>query len=183
MTDLPSETSKSCTKCGQIKSLSAFVKDPAKPGGRRARCKACHAEGVRRRKAANRDVENQRNREWHHANKGRWSPTQRRARWLRARYGLTLERHGDLEQLQGGCCAICREPFDKTPRVDHDHATGMVRGLLCHSCNVALGHFRDSPAIVAQSLRYLNQHGKPLLADDLDVLYGALSTRLSQPQE
>lgn len=60
---------------------------------------------------------------------------------------------------QGGVCAICRQPEGREGRslsVDHDHDSGVVRGLLCDSCNVGLGRFRDDPELVRSALEYLS---------------------------
>jgi len=54
------------------------------------------------------------------------------------KYGLTLDAFHRLHAAQDGRCAICREP--KPLHIDHDHASGHVRGLLCRRCNVALGY-------------------------------------------
>ena len=51
------------------------------------------------------------------------------------RYGLTQPQWQALYAEQGGHCALCEAP---PMAVDHDHATGRVRGLLCHRCNLAL---------------------------------------------
>lgn len=65
-------------------------------------------------------------------------------------------------RAQGGTCAICYEALkDACPTaaepaaVDHDHETGRVRGILCHRCNHALGHLRDSPEIARRAGLYL----------------------------
>jgi Recombination endonuclease VII len=62
-------------------------------------------------------------------------------------------------------CAICNQEERKVTRgkvvmlaVDHDHATGKVRGLLCHTCNVALGLLQDSPGLLANALSYVRHH-------------------------
>jgi hypothetical protein len=70
-------------------------------------------------------------------------------------HGLTKDEYDALVTKQENACAICRNPFFVTPRIDHDHATDRVRGLLCHNCNVALGHFRDDPSLMQQAIRYL----------------------------
>ncbi len=63
---------------------------------------------------------------------------------------------------QGGGCAICGT---KTPGgrgrfvVDHDHKTGVVRGLLCNLCNPALGLFKDNPSLLESAIRYLKNGG------------------------
>ena len=73
-------------------------------------------------------------------------------------YGLTPDRYYALLERQGHVCAICRKP-DATAKgilsVDHDHATGQVRGLLCHHCNVGLGHFQDDPTLLTRAAVYV----------------------------
>ncbi len=68
-------------------------------------------------------------------------------RWkLKNRYGLTAEEYEAILESQGGGCAICEktpEEAGKRLSVDHDHETGDVRGLLCQSCNLALGMIED----------------------------------------
>jgi hypothetical protein len=85
-------------------------------------------------------------------------------RALRVLYGLTVEDYDRLLAEQGGVCAICRQPETRRKRrsstevvplaVDHDHDTGVVRGLLCHTCNVRLGHV-DDRAWLDRALAYL----------------------------
>lgn len=64
-------------------------------------------------------------------------------RWnLKTRYGMTPEEFQARLEKQRHECAICAEPLTK-PVVDHDHATGVVRGILCHPCNVKLPAVED----------------------------------------
>ncbi len=72
---------------------------------------------------------------------------------LIAKYGLTSAEVEAMREAQGGVCAICRTA--PAVHVDHDHETGKVRGMLCFSCNAALGHFRDDPAVLRRAARYL----------------------------
>lgn len=73
-------------------------------------------------------------------------------------YGLGEGDYGRLYEMQGGLCAICRRANGRTRRlsVDHDHATGAVRGLLCRPCNTMLGHGRDSVEFFERAVEYLN---------------------------
>ncbi|MBH5129508.1 MULTISPECIES: endonuclease VII domain-containing protein [unclassified Streptomyces] len=83
-----------------------------------------------------------------------------RQRWLRVNYGLALEDFEALLVGQDFACAICSATFDPgvrdlTPCVDHSHSDGSIRGLLCHACNLGLGHFKDSPERLHAALEYL----------------------------
>lgn len=80
------------------------------------------------------------------------------------KYGLTPATYEALLQSQRGVCAICGMPprdlsVSRHARlhVDHDHATGVVRGLLCMSCNRALGWFRDHAGLLASAIDYLKR--------------------------
>lgn len=72
-------------------------------------------------------------------------------------YGLAPGDYGRLYQHQDGLCAICRRANGATRNlsVDHDHRTGLTRGLLCRPCNDMLGHLRDDAAAFDRAARYL----------------------------
>lgn len=75
-----------------------------------------------------------------------------------SKYGMTVDDYEALVLAQGGVCAICNgRPGRKRLAVDHDHATGAVRGLLCEACNLALGGFRDDPTLLLRAAEYLAQ--------------------------
>lgn len=79
-----------------------------------------------------------------------------RARIMKSKYRLTPEQFQDLCAQQGGVCAICKEPPKrKYLCVDHDHATGAIRGLLCDACNKGIGHLRDSADLAKKAAEYL----------------------------
>lgn len=80
---------------------------------------------------------------------------------LKRNYGITPEQWDDLFQSQDGKCASCGDvpPEDAKRRfhVDHDHSTGAVRGILCHSCNVALGYLKEDQERITKLGVYLAQ--------------------------
>ena len=78
---------------------------------------------------------------------------QQKAYWFKRNYGLTPDEYNTLV-LCG--CEVCGTT--ETPHVDHCHETLKVRGCLCHSCNVALGHLRDDPKLIQQLLNYIEVH-------------------------
>jgi hypothetical protein len=86
-------------------------------------------------------------------------------RRLLKRYGLTLEAYEALLLKQGGKCAICgsEKPSSRGGKVrfavDHHHETGVVRGLLCSSCNLGIGLFRENVQVLLAAIQYLNRHG------------------------
>jgi hypothetical protein len=73
------------------------------------------------------------------------------------RTGVSPEKYAELLFLQGGVCAICKGECYKKLSVDHDHETGEVRGLLCHSCNTAVGLLLDDPQRLEAAAAYLRK--------------------------
>jgi hypothetical protein len=79
------------------------------------------------------------------------------------KYGLGLIEYQAMFEAQAGRCAICKStPTVKRLSVDHDHKTGVVRGLLCTNCNLGLGNFKDNQEILKAASDYLSGHFKPL---------------------
>tara|TARA_R110002072_G_C7617892_1_gene505648 strand:+ start:98 stop:529 length:432 start_codon:yes stop_codon:yes gene_type:complete len=52
-------------------------------------------------------------------------------------------------------CGICKEVLGKKKCIDHCHSSGNVRGLLCHNCNVMIGHGRDNISTLTAAIEYL----------------------------
>ncbi len=84
------------------------------------------------------------------------------AKHLRLSYGMSLDDYYTLLKEQDGICAICKKPNRNGARlcVDHNHRTGIVRGLLCTQCNVILGYIDDSPIILKGAIKYLESRGR-----------------------
>lgn len=87
---------------------------------------------------------------------------------LRKDHGIGVDEVERLENEQDGCCAICRLPERdihnvtrkvKNLAVDHDHKTGLIRGLLCAKCNRGLGMFLDNPTLLRAAADYVERHG------------------------
>lgn len=93
----------------------------------------------------------------------RRAPHKKKEHRLQSAYGLTTIQVEDMIAAQGGRCAICDrgEPrvVREFPVIDHCHVTGRVRGILCSSCNGALGLLRDSPYLCERAIAYLRAHG------------------------
>ena len=82
------------------------------------------------------------------------------AEYERRWHGLTNEQYAHMVLDQRGRCAICRSSDSRGRRgskwhIDHDHATGLIRGLLCSPCNIMLGMARDDPTTLAAAMSYL----------------------------
>lgn len=76
----------------------------------------------------------------------------RRGEYLKRTYGITIYQQAEMVNDQGGGCAVCGEAPNT---VDHNHATGKVRGILCRKCNVGLGLFQDDPDLLEAAALYL----------------------------
>ena len=78
--------------------------------------------------------------------------------WRRTGINITFDVFQRLLSEQSNGCAICRIPIGRSAHVDHDHTTGLVRGLLCSNCNQGLGHFKDSTLILEAAVQYVANH-------------------------
>lgn len=81
-----------------------------------------------------------------------------RKRHLLKTYGITDERYNEMFIEQDGRCKIClihQSDINKSLFVDHDHTTGIVRGLLCNNCNTGIGYFKDNIENLTRAIKYL----------------------------
>jgi Recombination endonuclease VII len=101
--------------------------------------------------------ESARRRAYHRAHKHEIS-VRRQGAHLERRYGISRADYAALLARQGGVCAICGKPPEKTLCVDHCHSTGRIRGLLCRKCNFGLGCYAEDQAAMIAALAYLG-HG------------------------
>lgn len=79
---------------------------------------------------------------------------------LKNQSGATLATYFDLVREQSGRCGICdRERTNRDLCVDHDHVSGVVRGLLCDLCNTAIGKMQDDPSLLRKAALYIESGG------------------------
>ena len=98
----------------------------------------------------------------------RWveaNPERRREYMLKRQYGIDLEIYLLMLEAQCGKCGICGKGIGSPGsgrrvcgHVDHDHATGKIRGLLCGSCNPGLGYFKNSVLNLEAAIIYLKKN-------------------------
>lgn len=141
-----------CKRCGRLLPRSAFYTYRDGKSRRslyRPKCKQCTcAEQNEYRRVYSRTEDRRR---------------KNRDRWLRTKYGISLAEYEALLAVQDGRCAACRttDPGGPSPdvafHVDHSHADGRVRALLCRSCNCALGQLNDDPERIRALLAYLER--------------------------
>ena len=141
---------KTCTVCKEEKPFTEF----RSRGGRqkhllKSRCNKCLYEEHKRWTEENPEVVRE------YRAKDKWT-LQKRC----ARHGITPEEFWSIYEEQDGACPVC----DKTIKaedsaIDHNHKTGEVRGILCKSCNRALGLLGDSPDTMFRGLKYLQDKG------------------------
>lgn len=175
---------KRCTGCERGLPVAAFARDKNRSDGLQVRCRECvaaysAAHYRRRREVMGKPVREKVNvpvghklcracgevkphNEWHRnatASDGLSTrckacrAVQGRERHLQRHYGLTEAERDDLVASQAGVCCICLSA--PAAHVDHCHKTGRVRGVLCFSCNAALGQFKDRPDAIRRAAAYV----------------------------
>lgn len=171
---------KVCSRCQSTKPLNEFYvrKSGARAGEVLSACAECY-------KKANLLKDRELVRKWCRESKSRWrkkNPEEAKKRlrefyakdpkryrkqcreWARnkalKKLGLTRSDFEYMMNSQQEKCAICLKKFQKHRGacVDHCHSSGKVRELLCHNCNLGLGHFKDSVASLRQAIQYLQKH-------------------------
>jgi len=96
---------------------------------------------------------------WQQSNKERAKKNQQRASWKRL-YGISEDEYNEMLVTQNFRCAMCgihQSKLNKSLSVDHNHATGEIRGLLCSDCNFILGHAKDNPGTLQAGINYLRR--------------------------
>lgn len=143
-----------CRVCLETKPLELFSRGQGRV--RRSACKPCVSASEKAYRVKNRpalrEKEIARNKDPRRARAFRDSSYQRL-------YGITLENYESKFRSQDGACAICKKHNldGKALAVDHNHATGVVRGLLCRKCNITLGFINDDIRTVTAMFDYLEK--------------------------
>jgi hypothetical protein len=176
-----SEGEKWCRECDTVKPLDAFQRHSKTRDGRQTYCRDCFARryratreaqglisrpvslppgfkfcrGCQETKALVEFPASARARDGRYFRCKACASAIARRDYFKRTYGMAEADVQALAAAQGGLCAICR--VAPAVHVDHDHATGTVRGMLCFPCNAAVGHLRDDPQVVRQAAVYLEK--------------------------
>lgn len=89
------------------------------------------------------------------------NPHKNKENHLKLKFGMTLEDYNNRLISQSHKCAICyidEVTNQKALAVDHCHTTGKIRGLLCDSCNLGLGIFKDNQELLLKAIMYLKKN-------------------------
>jgi hypothetical protein len=162
---------KRCSKCRELKALDQFYAEKTCRDGVRPDCKSCFAARAKARYEAKRDDIIAYVSQWQKDNPERVRAYRKqynasrkselREGHLKRKFGITLADFEAMLAAQGGGCAICGRPAPEgtSLHVDHDHETGVVRGLLCFTCNGALGMLTENEEHLARAADYVSSGG------------------------
>jgi Recombination endonuclease VII len=148
---------KLCKRCGETKPLDQFYPHNRTKDRLQYWCKSCQKmaviSGYRNDPAKHAAY----NREW-----GRKNPHKKADIALKTRFGLPHGSYAQMFAAQNGKCAICGtdkpslDPRFRRFHVDHDAATGKIRGLLCSRCNTGIGQLLHDRDILLSAIGYLD---------------------------
>lgn len=151
---------KNCASCQIVKPLDMFHNSKTGWLGKQGSCKECQKLYLKVRKEKFPERYRELARNWKKSNPEKTKAIVRNSN-LKRTYGIDSKQYQDMLEKQNYRCAICGTD---TPRgqgrfaVDHCHKTNKVRELLCTTCNLGLGCFKDQPLLVIKALIYLNSH-------------------------
>jgi len=132
---------KICKQCNQEKPLSEYYKDSSKKDKLTIYCKQCCKD-----------------KEHAYHKKNPIKKTNRKRKGMISKSGLpiTMTEYTQMLEEQNNKCGICDCDMT-TPYIDHNHATGVIRMLLCHHCNSLLGMAKENIQTLQKSIEYLNK--------------------------
>ena len=143
-----------CDKCNQTLDEIFFGVDKTRKTGRRATCKKCRNKHAKIASKIYYQKNKQKCIDADRAYRAKHMGISRAYR-LTFKYGITPNDYDNMKQAQNGQCAICS--MNKVLVIDHNHETGAVRDLLCHKCNIGLGHI-ENEEFRKKALKYLDHH-------------------------
>jgi hypothetical protein len=156
---------KRCSRCKKTETEVHFSPSKHHIDGATNWCNLCQREYYLK----NKDRINAKNKEYQEKNKDRISKQRKEfykknsdrlkeIKMMRV-YGIGMEDFARLLNNQNNACAVCKtkNPIGNGFCVDHDHKTGVIRGILCPGCNTAIGLMRDDPQILQSAISYLEQ--------------------------
>lgn len=148
---------KRCPRCTWVVPYIGYHRNRAQPDGLETYCKPCKREIKRLARVAKPEHHRRVQQAWRDNNPDKVRELYRRSN-LKKNFGITLEDYEEMLEAQAHGCAICGREDDDQGRnlhVDHCHATGAIRGLLCTPCNQSLGKMSDSPDLLRLAATYL----------------------------
>ena len=134
------EGERGCPSCQNLLPICDFYPDKSKSDGLSSWCRSCTIVGTR---ARNKQM----------------TKEQRRNATLKKKYGISLADYNKMMVDQAWTCLTC--PADlrvEKPHLDHDHVSGVVRGILCGGCNISLGLVKDNPRTLINLSNYVIRH-------------------------
>lgn len=160
--------SKYCPTCEEVKNESAFYSNRSRPDGLTWECGSCALDRRNTQYRSNPEKERKAVKKWQAKNPEKVKENNR-LQGIK-RYGLNDKSYSKILETQNYKCAICRLSIEKREQqhVDHDHKCCVrparscgkcVRGILCNSCNAALGHFKENIQIFEAAIIYLRRYG------------------------
>lgn len=157
--DYDAITERTCSRCGELKPVSEFNRHKSWRGTERilrvsSWCRQCLNERARVYGTENRPRRNARLRAWRQANPEAARSKDKRTR-LATKYGLTEDQVQVLLDRYDGLCWVCRRR--KAVVVEHDHATEIVRGMTCQTCNGVLAKTDADPEYLEKVDTYLKE--------------------------